>query len=615
MYFKDCLFLRKNECFGLLSRTVSQRIMKPVTIKRKQASEDVDKRIKKLEKAKDEYYNTGKAIMTDAEYDAEETIVAREAPDAEVLKAVGSAPRDSTVKLPFTLPSLQKIKPGEKEYERWMAKQKGQLIWSAKLDGISALWHEGRLYNRGDGLEGTEITRFKGLIKGLVKSPWPVRGEIIVRRSEAPSDAKLIRSWVNGALHRKPTEPQVAAGLMRFVAYRIVGSELPMAEQFAAMKAAGFELPDNGIVEVGKETLQELTDWYQSRRAAGAYDIDGLVVTSATKKPESQLTAAKPTDIMAFKMALDEQQAETTVKEVEWNLSRNGVLVPRVIIEPVVIGGATISKVTGHNAKFICDEGIGPGAGVVIIRSGDVIPIIDSVTEPVEPVMPACDYVWDSVHIKAVDGVGDPAAKLLYAFKILELKGAGPAIAAKLVEAGLDTIFKVHAAKEPVVAGLIGSSSAAKLKAGLAEAIEKATMVQRIKTCPGLPAGLGTSRFQAFIDAGADFDGPMPDGLGPQTWALMQSAKPTIREWIARFPRPAVAAPVKVVETKGSICLTGFRDAAWQKELEAAGWAVKATVSKGLSYLIVPDASFTSTKVDAANKYNIPVVARDAFVV
>ncbi len=591
-------------------------MMKPVTIKRKspEATTDVVKRIRKLEKAKDEYYNTGKAIMTDAEYDAEETIVAREAPDAAVLKAVGSKPRDTTIKLPFPLPSLQKIKPGEKEYDRWMAKQKGQLLWSLKLDGISALWHEGRLYNRGDGLEGTEITRFTGLIKGLVKAPWPVRGEIIVRRAEAPADAKLIRSWVNGALHRKPTEPQVKAGLMRFVAYRIVGSDLPMADQFSALLAAGFEVPEFGQVVATTGTLDELMQKYQHWRDKGAYDIDGLVVTSATKKPESQLTAAKPSDIMAFKMALDDQQAETTVKEVEWNLSRNGVLVPRVIIEPVVIGGATISKVTGHNAKFICDEGIGPGAGVMIIRSGDVIPIIDSVTEPVEPVMPACDYVWDSVHVKAVDGAGDPAAQLLHAFKVLDLKGAGPAIAAKLVEGGLDTIFKVHGAKESMVAGLIGNSSANKLKAGLAEAIVRANMVQRIMTCPGLPAGLGQSRFKAFVDAGAKFDGAMPDGFGPQTWELMQGAKNTIKEWLAQFPsdapRPAVA-----VTDKGAICLTGFRDAAWQKELELAGWTVKATVSKGLKYLVVPSLPFTSTKVDAAEKYGIPVVARDAFVV
>lgn len=597
---------------------VSQRKMKPVMIKRKSpvAVDEVQVRIKRLEKAKDEYYNTGKAIMTDAEFDAEETIVAREAPDAEVLKAVGSAPRDSTVKLPFTLPSLLKIKPGEKEYDRWMKKQSGELLWSVKLDGISALWHDGRLYNRGDGLEGTDITRFAKLIKGLVKAPWPVRGEIIVRRAEAPEDAKLIRSWVNGALHRKPDEMQAPAGLMRFVAYRIVGSELPMQEQFHAMKAAGFELPDRGIVTVGKDTLTELMEVYQGRRGTCAYDIDGLVVTSATKKPEPQLTAAKPTDIMAFKMALDEQQAETTVKMVEWNLSRNGVLVPRVIIEPVTIGGATISKVTGHNAKFICDEGIGPGAGVVIIRSGDVIPIIDSVTEPVEPVMPACDYVWDSVHVKATDGEGDPAAQLLHAFKVLELKGAGPAIAAKLIEAGLDTIFKVNDAAHSDIANYIGVSNSVKLKAGLAKAIEEATTVQRIKTCPGLPAGLGTSRFQAFVDAGADFDGPMPEGFGPQTWALMQSAKDTIKGWIGQFPRPAATAqPVKVVNAKGSICLTGFRDAAWQKELEAAGWTVKATVSKGLSYVIVPEVPFASTKVDAAVKYGIPVVARAAFVV
>jgi NAD-dependent DNA ligase len=107
----------------------------------------------------------------------------------------------------------------------------------------------------------------------------------------------------------------------------------------------------------------------------------------------------------------------------------------------------------------------------------------------------------------------------------------------------------------------------------------------------------------------------MPEGFGPQTWALMQSAKDTIKGWLGQFPRPAPATAAASVKAKGSICLTGFRDMAWQKELELAGWTVKATVSKGLNYLVVPSDGFTSTKVDAAIKHGIPVVARDAFVV
>ncbi len=591
---------------------------------------NIKRLVKEMEEAKRHYFETGEPIMEDYEYDTEEMILAREAPDASVLKAVGAPPEENVVKLPIPMPSLDKVKPSEKSWIRWLAKQEGEMQWSSKLDGISALWipSEGRLYNRGDGSEGTDLSRFIPIIAGLSRvsgraAPKMIRGEILIRRAEAPKEAKSIRSWVNGVLHRKEGEPLPPTGLLRFVAYKIVDSSAPIKEQFAALKAANYELPPHGYFQINDRNREGvepmMIQLYQSERAEGPYEIDGIVLTSATVKPEKP-TIENPKDTVAFKMSLAEQIAETTVTEVEWNLSRGGLLIPRVIINPVTIGGATISKVTGHNAKFIVDSGIGPGATVNIRRSGDVIPIIDTVLVPVEAALPPKGtFKWDGVHIKpAAEGsTGDPARKLLHSLKVLGIKGAGEAAASELVKGGYLTIFDINKATTSTLQALIGTSNGKKLKESITAAIEAADLTTQILSFPDLPPGLGSSRIEIFVNAGADFDGPLIEGFGPQTWASLQAAKKDIKSWISRFPAKAPINKVSVttVPSKGPICFTGFRLKPDEKaRVEAAGWIPKDSFASTCKFLIVPSLPYESTKVDSAKKFGIPIIDRDTFM-
>ncbi len=593
------------------------------------ATNSIEKRIKRLEEAKRHYFEGEEPIMEDYEYDAEEMIVAREAPGAEVLGAVGAPPEENVVKLPVPMASLDKVKPGEASWTKWLAKQEGEMLWSAKLDGISALWvpAEGRLYNRGDGTMGSDLSRFvpiiEGLVKGRGKAPAQVRGEVLILKAQAPKDAKIIRSYVNGVLHRKEGEPLPSPGLLRFVAYRDVGSQAPMKEQFAALKAAGYELPSHGLFTINRANRDQveklMIELYQRERAEGAYEIDGIVLTSATAKSEKP-KATNPKDTVAFKMALAEQTAETTVQEVEWNLSRGGLLIPRVLIDPVTIGGATISKVTGHNAKFIVDTGLGAGAKVIIRRSGDVIPIIDTVQVPVEPQLPTPGtFKWDGVHIMPAEAGGDAAKQLLHSIKVLGIKGAGEAAAQALVEAGYLTIFDISRTPITQIQTLIGTSNGKKLKEAITGALEGASLVQQILSCPDLPAGLGASRIEDFVAAGADFDGPMPEGFGSITWAALTAAKASIKAWIKQFPAKGVShkapAKTKVAASKGSICVTGFRfDAEQKAKLESDGWIIKDSMTKDCKFLVVPELPFESSKVTQAQKYGIPIVSRAMFI-
>jgi DNA ligase (NAD+) len=88
--------------------------------------------------------------------------------------------------------------------------------------------------------------------------------------------------------------------------------------------------------------------------------------------------------------------------------NRHGHLAPTILVDRVAVGGLYIEKVTGHNAKYIYDEGIGPLALVRLRRTGDVIPIVDAVIGRADPAMPyGPDDIWtwtnDGLNVQIKD--------------------------------------------------------------------------------------------------------------------------------------------------------------------------------------------------------------------
>jgi NAD-dependent DNA ligase len=99
-------------------------------------------------------------------------------------------------------------------------------------------------------------------------------------------------------------------------------------------------------------------------------------------------------------MVMSDQVAEAKVVDVIWEASKDGYLKPRVRIEPIQLAGVRIEYATGFNGKFIEDNMIGIGAVIVMVRSGDVIPYIKSVTTPADKAkMPLVPYIWNKTHV------------------------------------------------------------------------------------------------------------------------------------------------------------------------------------------------------------------------
>jgi NAD-dependent DNA ligase len=137
--------------------------------------------VKKLRAASDAYYNGDKPLMTDDEYDDLRDELSQRSPNHPFLKMVGAPVSSGAVALPFIMASLNKIKPGTGAVDNFKNKSISK-HWhlSEKLDGISALWYENRLYLRGDGQMGVEVTKFAPHIQGLRVCEFPGRGERVV---------------------------------------------------------------------------------------------------------------------------------------------------------------------------------------------------------------------------------------------------------------------------------------------------------------------------------------------------------------------------------------------------------------------------------------------------
>ena len=605
---------------------------------------NADQIVKKLKEAADAYYNTGTPILSDDQYDALRDELEALDPSNPFLGVVGATVRGTTVTLPVPMPSLNKIKPLTGAVATFVKNTAGSSwVLSEKLDGISALWipAERKLYLRGDGHVGQDVSHIVGLgVQGLavkMERGFRVRGELVIHKEDVAANT-IGRSWINGVLHRTDPDPADVAKI-RFVAYEISsGKEVgTRQEQLAALAKLRYEVPWCNCVSMLDEA--SLAQTLKARRDISDYDIDGIVVGQNCVPEWHSWTASggslrNPKDQVAFKMVLSDQCAECTVVAVHWGLSYQGYYIPRLEIEPVRVGGAMITYVTGHNARNIVDKGIGKGARIRIRRSGDVIPTIDGVLVPVKPGLPEA-HLWkwagdpaDAVHISTNEEKPSPElleSRLKHFAVVLEIDGLGPGLVKKLVAGGITTPRLLCAATAAALSDLVGKKTGVSIADGLKKAMSVMTEKRLISASGCLPRGVGETRLDALFAAEPDPRrwGPRLgriDGWSEEGLASFLKVYPQYEAWrAAEFPVPAypILGPVTIVRPvvfKGLICFTGFRDAALERRLAEAGYEVTDTVTKKTTVLVIPDAGSESSKVDKAQKAQIPIKKVSEFV-
>ena len=296
-----------------------------------------------------------------------------------------------------------------------------------KIDGVSATVHyeDGRLVlgaTRGDGETGEDVTENLRAVADLphvLKGPdvperLEVRGEVYIgladfaalnREREAAGEEEFVnpRNTASGGL-RQLDPTLTAKRRLRFFAHGYGDVSEPLgslqsdiAERFAAW---GFKVAEPTGRCAGLDDALALYRKIEDERPGMDFEIDGVVFKVDRIDWQERLGAAGRAPRWAIAYKFPAEQAETVLRRISISVGRTGTLTPVAELEPVHVGGVTVSRATLHNEDVIAERDIRAGDTVVVQRAGDVIPqVVRAVTEkrpaesvPFEPpaVCPEC---------------------------------------------------------------------------------------------------------------------------------------------------------------------------------------------------------------------------------
>jgi DNA ligase (NAD+) len=487
------------------NKLVLKDLDKIISDPRKYATDiSVKRLITILKKMSDAYYTTADPIVGDDIFDQMVEVLNERDPDNVFLFQTGapSTSRDD-VSLPFGMPSLNKIKPGEKSLTKFFKNYLGPFIVSDKLDGISAQIYKDTngvvdLFSKTHTMVGKSKKHLlKYLVSELALQSLPngtsIRGEILISRKdfadfkkESNEDFKNTRNTMAGFVNTDTIDTRLAEKA-QLVIYGIISPIMTMTEQIKKLNEWGFktawnrklsiediasnlydEDPDNKYAstnpdddKVNDDKVNDDLDLYdlieakleqilKYRRSESEFDCDGIVVTDDSKTYIYD-NNSNPKHAMAFKKNIQSDMKVVTVDKVIWDPSMYGVLKPVLKIKPVNILGVTITYVTAHNAAYIRDNNIGSGSTVKISRSGDVIPYIEEVIKSNKvPDMPDIPYEWNDtdVDIIVIDSDEDTFGKIqikriLHFFRTLGVKYLSEGIITNLYFNEFDSVLSI----------------------------------------------------------------------------------------------------------------------------------------------------------------------------
>lgn len=379
------------------------------------------------------YHVLGKSLVSD---DAFDTLLKKARVMLSDIKLYSSDYQRS-ISLPYPMPSLVKVYDTDKKEINKRLNNTSLIVLSSKLDGVSCLLVKKRnvvsLYTKGNGSEGRSITHILphiNLDHSIIPDNTVLRGELIIERkkSEEFSSGKALRSQVIGLINRDPSQLTKEAykllGHIDLIFYQVVKPKRQtQKEQFDYISKIGLETPMYCVVEESDIKPEVLSDLYKQFVENEPYDLDGVVVADGIIS--FNLTEESPqysTFIYAYKENL--HFYNTTVKSIDWSISKDGRLTPVLNVEPVKILNNLVSKVTGHNAKNVVNLGCGIGAEVSVTLSGNIIPYIVKVIKTGEKLTLPPNTYWDGVHLKSNDYSIETIARIIErSFEIYKIKG------------------------------------------------------------------------------------------------------------------------------------------------------------------------------------------------
>ena len=540
------------------------------------------------------------------------------------------------VKLPYKMPSLDKIRSGEGTVAKFSTRNKGPYIVSDKLDGVSIeivyTKDDGiKAYTRGDGTTGQDISFLvPHLNLPKLKTNLAVRGEVIMQKSafdQFADEFRNARNLTSGILNTKGVHSAIKH--VDVVCYEVLAPFGVPSEQLARLKAYGLKVVPHTVV--GRLTDDVLSTMLKQRRAKSRYELDGLVVCRDAKNTPP--ADGNPSYAVAFKQDSEGNLAQTTVVKVWWEVSKHRVLKPRLEIEPVQLSGVEVKFCTAYNAAYIRDHLLGPGAVISVTRSGEVIPKVLEVIKPAKTAqMPTEPCAWNKTNVdlvltEDVQHTGSEV-KAIDAFlsQGLGVEHVAGGILARVYESGLTTISSILRAKQSDFLKVEGvkDTMAAKIYSQIRKGCENAD-INKVAANSGIFGhGMGSRRVAVITDKYDLFElskKPVSrifesvvalPGFSDITAKQFATNLPKFIAWVSALPitfSKVVKAKVSGSKLSGqNVCFTGVRDSALESLIVDQGGTIVSGVNSRTTHLICKDPDSGSSKNVKARELDIPIL-------
>ena len=556
------------------------------------------------------------------------------------------------------------------------------LVAELKIDGLalSLVYDNGVLVQgatRGDGQVGENITENARTVRSIplrlssdvntTIDRAEVRGEVYFPRS---SFDKLNESLISAGQKPFANPRNAASGSFRlldssitasrglaFFAYSTGPLSAPIAEthsqELSVLSSWGFQINAESKTFKGIEPVVAFCDSWVDRRELLDYEIDGVVVKFDDLQIQERLGSVSNAPRWAVAFKFPARESTTTLLDIIINVGRTGMITPEAVLEPVEIGGVTVSQATLHNADYIVKRDIRIGDTVIVKRAGDVIPAVVSVVEtegrnalPVWSMptrCPACDSVLEQIEGE-VDSYcvsstcPEQFTRLVEHFAsrdAMDIEGFGTKMAVLLVEKGLiqtlDDIYSLTFTNLLDLEGF-GEKKASKLLESIAAS--KEASVARLLFGLGIRhvgktiAEILIDQFQSITSVFEHSEAELleVDGIGPVIaksivdWISLPGNRELI-ESLSVFglkmkeePGPDVVANLafvgKTFVVTGTLASMGRAEA--QEFIKKHGGKVTSSVSAKTSYVVVGENP--GSKAQKASELGVHILSESELI-
>lgn len=399
-------------------------------------------------------YRAGEPVVDDIVYDAWHNVFKLAYPEHTFVTQVEpeAVTESKLVALPQKMLSTEKAYT-EAEIRQWIKRiEKSALTLGIahndieirvmpKLDGYAAFDDGEKLYTRGNGLQGRDISFAfaRGLQVVNGKERGLGQGEIVIEKAYFEE---------NLAPHFENSRNIQAA----IIAEKNVDARVQIAINEGAAVFCPFVTLTawSGSID---HLLNDFDNITKDAWESSVYDVDGVVLQCENKDIQQEIGATRHHYRWQIAYKNNTESAQVKVLDVIPQTSRNGRITPVAVLEPTRLSGAEITRATAHHYKMVQDEGIGQGTIIKLVRSGMVIPKIDEVIKPTKPLIPetcpCCDQalVWQDDNLFCINPeCRDQVEKTIVHFfdALGNNDGFGPATIATLYEHSVRTVSDVY---------------------------------------------------------------------------------------------------------------------------------------------------------------------------